>query len=170
MKRASAHSAITDEGINATLHIDPNDHPVTGVEAKFYFTFQDPSGQFNLQQCDCKIVLLKDEQEIERQPVSVSDSTFALLGSTPLFTKTFSESGEYELLLSGAPKNGGVFQSFDLDFDFQIHQSHDSVMQTTDHHSFATEHIGHIVIFSVGLVAAIFLLVRNYYKNRKQNN
>ena len=166
MKRALAHGTLTDEGISAVMHIDPNDRPLIGHEAKFYFTFQDPAGQFQLQQCDCTITVLKNDVEIDKQPVQLSDSAFASLGSTPLYTRTFTEEGTYELELTGTPKNGAVFQPFELHYDVQTQDAPQH--QMADTHSFATEHIGHILIFGGGLVAAIILLVRNYLQNRKQ--
>lgn len=166
MKKALAHETHTDANVSAQMHIDPNDRPAVGQEAKFYFTFKDSSGQFQLQQCDCKITLLKDDVEIETQPVQISDSAFASLGSSPLYTKTFTEPGEYELELTGTPKNGAVFQPFELHYDVQTQPA--SSHHMGDKHIFASEHIGHILIFGGGLVAAIILLVRNYLQNRKQ--
>lgn len=165
MKRVFAHGELTDEGINAEMHIDPNDNPIVGEEARFYFTFIDPSGQFELKRCDCTVVLLKDETELDRQPVLFTESEFASLGSFPLYTKTFSESGTYELELIGSPKDGAVFQPFQLHYD--VHTQND--VSDSGYHALFEGHLAHILIFGGGLVAAVILLVRNYYQNRKNN-
>jgi hypothetical protein len=167
MKRALAHETHSSEGITAQLHIDPNDHPIVGQEAKFYFSFQDPEGNFHLDQCDCTITLLKDSVEIDKQPVNISDSAFATLGSTPVYSHTFAEPGTYELELTGNPKNGAIFRPFELDYDIQTQAGTASM---ADHHTFAGEHIGHILIFGGGFLIAIIILVRNYFQNRKQSN
>lgn len=167
MKTVFAHGTHTDEGISAEMHIDPNDLPAVGQEAKFFFTFIDASGQFQLQQCDCTITLTKDGNEIDSQPAQVADSSFAALGSFPLYTKTFTEPGTYNLEFNGTPKNGSVFQPFELQYDVYIQD--DNQHHATDRHTFAGEHLGHILIFGGGLIAAIVLLMRNYIQKRKPN-
>lgn len=168
LKKTQAHAAESDAGIEATMHIDPADHPIAGKEANFFFTFQDPAGSFEIRRCDCVITLLKDEQEIDRQPAKSTDTAFSSLGSQPLYTKTFDAAGNYELHFSGNPINGATFLPFELDYDVSVVESG---MSGTEHHAMApSQHIGHILIFGGGLVAAIILLVRNYYQNRKQKN
>lgn len=44
---------------------------------------------------------------------------------------------------------------------------HDSIDHQVDHSSLLVQHFGHIIIFGVGFAVSIFLLLRNYYQNRK---
>jgi hypothetical protein len=170
MKKVLAHASrgSTDTGISATLHIDPNDQPVTGRPAQFFFTFQDTAGTFEINQCDCVVTIKKNEEQFDQQPVTKNDTVVSSFGSQPLYVNTFEESGEYELTLNGSPKDGATFSPFALEYKFHVGgQGH----VVSDHHaSMAQEHLGHIIIFGGGLAVAITLLVRNYLKNRKQNN
>ncbi len=166
MKQALAHTTDTNEGITAQLQVEPAGHPVAGNETKFFFTFQDPEGTFEIGRCDCVIVLAKDGVEQDRQPIQLQDPVFASFGSQPLYIKIFSDSGMYEFYLEGAPKDGATFHPFELRFD--VHVAEASGHTGTHHHSFAQDHLGHIVIFGSGFIIAIILLVRNFLQNRKQ--
>lgn len=167
MKQVKAHSPGGDAGIEAIMHVEPSDRPGVNKESNFYFIFKDPAGIFEIERCDCSIKLLKNEQLIDQRPVVVADSAFSSLGSQPLYTRTFTDTGNYELELSGVPKNGATFQSFTLHYEVSVT---DNPVSGAGHHTtMATEHIGHILIFGGGLVACLVILARNYYQNRKQN-
>lgn len=166
MNTVSAHThEDADSGIKATLHIDPVDHPVVGQEARFFFTFEDPDGKFELSRCDCQITLEKDGLEVETKPVATEESKFGSLGNSPLYTKIFVETGEYELHMHGGPKNGATFDEFDLHFDVPVAQAAHSGI--TQHSSIiGGQHLGHIIIFGGGLLAAIILLIYGYKEKR----
>ncbi len=164
MKTALAHQNNVDAGISATLHIDPADQPLVGKEAKFYFVFQDESGTFDIRQCDCSITLSKDGKQVEEHNVQLEDPSFAALGDQPLLTKTFSDEGVYDVQLIGKPKDGAVFSTFTLNYHVQVGGNSFSLLQ----HHLVTEHLGHIIIFGGGFIAAIALLVRNHLENRKK--
>jgi hypothetical protein len=162
---AQAHAKETADQIAATLHIDPADHPIVNKEANFYFTFSDPSNTFALKNCDCSITVLKDTREIDKQSVKSSDGVLSSFGSQPLYTKTFSEVGQYNLHFNAAPKNGAQFKPFQLNYDVEVVSNG---MSGTDHHAMATnQHFGHIIIFGGGLLAAIVLFIRNYKQENK---
>jgi hypothetical protein len=170
MNQALAHSSSGTEEFRAELHIDPADHPVVGQEAKFFFTFIDPEGKFEIEKCNCTFHLLKNEQEIESKPLFLSDSKFASFGTQPLYTKIFSEDGEYELLLEGEPKDGAVFKPFKLDFDIHVAQANGWSELHTEHHTMASQHLGHIIIFGAGFIAALGLYIYNYFEKKKKLN
>ena len=168
MKIVHAHEAESSNNISALLHIDPNDAPVIHKEAKFFFTFeQNDSGNFDITKCNCTITLLKGEEQLDMQPVlAVDDSSFTSVGSRPLYIRTFTDPGDYKIVLAGSPKDDASFESFTLDYKIQVFESGNAVSGV---HSMAHQHLGHIIIFGGGLIAALILLVRNYYQKRKED-
>ncbi len=169
MKKAFAHEHEgADGGIQATLHIDPIDHPIAGQEARFFFTFTDPDGKFQISKCNCEITLEKNGQELETKTVIVPEGKLAALGSYPLYTKTFSEAGDYELHLHGGPQPGVVFDEFDLHFDVPVAEAASAILS---HHiaSAGGFHSLHFIIFGGGLIAAIILLIQGFRKKKPAN-
>lgn len=157
MKQVFAHGNHEDTGITAQLQIDPSEKIVAGTESKFFFVFQDSEGLFEVNRCDCEIVLLKDDVEQDRQLVMTETNSFASFGSYPLYSKTISEPGNYVLHLEGAPKDGAIFKPFELHFDVQVVKP-----QEQDN---SIVYIGSVVI-------AILALVYFFKKiaNKKLNN
>src|SRR6476469_10713807 len=163
MKTVFAHETESSGGISAQMHIDPADHPFTGSEAKFFFTFTDPEGNFDIAKCNCMIMLEdKNGQMIDHQTVIAPKTGFAAVGTSPLYTHNFSEAGDYKLHFDGSPKDGATFQDFDLDFDVHVAQAGSTIVAPMEHSSFAHQHTGHAVIFGGGLIAAIGLLIYTY--------
>lgn len=169
MKTVFAHEHEGAEGgIQATLHINPIDHPVVGQEARFFFTFTDPDGKFEISRCDCQITLEKNGAELETKQIEAPEGKFAALGNYPLYTKTFSEAGDYELHMHGGPKNGATFDTFDLHFDVPVTATAEAHENTAMHHSTLTLHGAHFIIFGGGLIAAIVLFIYGIWE--KKNN
>lgn len=167
MKTVFAHEHEGAEGgIQATLHIDPVDHPVIGQEARFFFTFTDPDGKFEISRCDCQVTLEKGGTELETKQLEVADSKFAALGGSPLYAKTFSEAGDYELHIHGGPKNGASFNSFDLHFNVPVANAASTMHEA--HHSSFVLHAGHFIIFGGGLVVSIILLIYGFWEKKNK--
>lgn len=166
MKIVQAHETESDAGISALLHIDPNDQPVVGKEAKLFFTFTDASGKFEIQRCDCVITLFQNDTQVDQRIVDVANTAFASVGSYPLYTRTFADAGVYKVELVGKPKDGATFGEFSLHYDVRVEEPGAMGTMEADHHTMMQQHLGHIIIFGVGLAAAIGLLIRNYYQTR----
>ena len=169
MKQAQAHSEEENSGITAVMHIGPTDHLTLGNKNSFFFEFNNATQKFSIQQCDCAITVLKDGKEFDKQAVLETSNPLGSLDSEPLYEKTFSDAGNYKLQLSGSPKDGAMFEPFVLSYDLSTETgSHDS---TISHLSMSpSQHIGHILIFGGGFVAAVVLLIRNHFQNRKVKN
>jgi hypothetical protein len=163
MKTALAHEESTNAEISASLHIDPADQPLVGKEAKFYFHFEKENGSFDVQQCNCLISIFKDGTLVEEHKVKDVESV-----DQPLLRKTFSESGDYDLSLSGTPNGGAEFEPFDLKYQFHVGTTPSTGLGHYLQHHFVNEHFGHLLIFGGGFIAAIVLLVRNHIENRKK--
>jgi hypothetical protein len=97
---ALAHESGTDENVTAVLHIDPNDAPYVGHEAKFYLAFN--GADFTVEQCNCTAKVMMGDKEIASQDFSGSGS-LASRTSQPILTTTFSQAGDYTLNFFGHP-------------------------------------------------------------------
>lgn len=154
-----------DHDLVATMHIDPNDQPVAGKEAKFYFTLDDPKGRFDINHCDCVITISKDGQQIDQQQISLPNGFASSLTTQPLYIQTFQTAGDYQLTLTGNPKDGVDFEEFAEHYDFKVAAPGST---TPVEHSVLTHgHNAHIIIFGGGLVACIILFIHGLLKNRK---
>lgn len=157
-----------DGSIQATMHIDPLDHPVVGQEARFFFSFTDSADKFKIDQCNCQVTLERGGVEIETKIVTATTG--------PLYAKTFAQAGDYELHLHGGPKNGATFEAFDLHFNVPVAQaqSHTATqgMAPDPYSAHPAGPLGahwlHLVIFGGGFVAAIIFLIRGFYQKKKQ--
>ena len=54
-----AHILITDEGIGAVVHINPDDDPIVDSLTSFFFEFKDQKNKFQPKLCDCRVVILE---------------------------------------------------------------------------------------------------------------
>lgn len=185
IKNASAHETESGGGtggISATMHIDPADHPVVGQEAKFFFSFSDPDKLFQLDHCNCTIFLFKDQDIIDKHEVVMPSGFAASLTTQPLFTKTFTEPGDYYIHFTGQPKKGFNFDVFALHFDVkvsepgspvpqaqaatQVHEHTEHVSASPWQHVLHYEHLSHAIIFGGGLIASIILFIHGVKQNR----
>ena len=108
----SAHVLETDGEIGAVMHVDPNDEPVVGQPAQFYFEIKDRTGKFKEQECDCQLSIWRGGQQIFMTPLVVSSAKF-----------TFLEAGSYNVKLTGKPVGAVNFQPFELGDDLQVSQA-----------------------------------------------
>src|SRR5438045_57931 len=81
----SAHVLKTDGNIGAVLHIDPDDDPIAGSQASFFFEFKDIQGKFQSQNCDCTFSIAEDGKEIFSQPLFQNNSNPSLTSASVFF-------------------------------------------------------------------------------------
>ncbi|HEX3095512.1 MAG TPA: hypothetical protein VHQ20_00145 [Patescibacteria group bacterium] len=196
MKTAQAHEVGGEAGgIQALMHIDPNDHPFINSPAKFHFSFTDPDVLFKIQNCNCTIFLFKGENIIDQHVVTDAGPDQPTLTAPDLYTHTFTEPGDYSIHFVGQPKKGTQFDDFALHFDVHVyaseaeantaataealanHNSNSNSINTNEHtehvddhswqHLLSAHHLGHGIIFGGGFVAAIILYVYGVYEKRK---
>ena len=113
---AQAHTLTHDHNISAVLHVDPDDDPIIGQPANFYFDFTDKTKNLSFTNCDCQAVISQGRRVISTIPLSLSQ----LRPTIPGFTYTFPQKGIYAVVLTGRPKIPGEFQSFRLEYDLSI--------------------------------------------------
>lgn len=133
---AEAHVLKTDGQIGAVLHIDPNDDPIIGQPATFYFDIKDKQQKFSLDKCDCRFVVAQDGKELANQAFD----------QTTLPTYTFTAAGVYQVVASGQPISGSTFQQFKLAYDLRVSRS-------------SREKTHGTVVYPIGVVAGLFVIV-----------
>jgi len=153
---ASAHVLKSDGSIGAIIHINPEDNPIVGEPATFFFEFKDKENKFQPSGCDCRATIVKSGEELFSENLFANTGTANL--NTPVFSFTFPEKGIYQVRITGNPINGGNFQPFTLTYDFRIERTGASSAE-----GFSSTHSGHSIILGVGLA----LMLGFYFQSRK---
>lgn len=169
---ASAHVLQVDGSIGAILHVDPNDDPIAGQPAAFFFDFSDKQNKFSPAECQCI--------------ASIISSSGATLFSTPLFNSTsqnnfndalfqytFAQGGVYQVKVVGNPDSAGQFQPFTLTYDIRVERP--AAVATANQHGFGsairgflkTEHGAHIVLFGIAFIIIGILFLVDHIKSGK---
>lgn len=133
-----AHVVISENTIGALLHIDPEDDPIIGKPATFYFEIKDKNKLFKPNECECTATILKDNEAIFLAPLFQDTSDF----SSPLFSYTFQEKGTYVLIIKGTPKIGAVLKPFTLRYDLRVQRM--DIPEKSE--SFFSVHIVHALL------------------------
>lgn len=112
-----AHQLASDNGVNAVLHIDPDDAPVAGRKAQLIFYLGSESPSFHAQDCGCQLSLNLRHRQIANPPLQLGSSSATV-------TITFPQAGVYTVLLNGntfhvkfvvrVAKAGSPFSIYDL--------------------------------------------------------
>ncbi len=103
-----AHVLETDGSIGAVMHIDPDDDPIVATPSYFFFEFKDTKGRFDLKNCNCKVSILKDKNQIYSSSLS-----------NPTFTYVFPERNVYQIKVEGKAINNS-FQDFKLIYTVRV--------------------------------------------------
>ena len=147
-----AHEIQSDKGISVLLHVEPNDDPVAGNEATFYFAINDSANHFNAAFCHC-VVSVKAGKRIIFFHTNVYQHKTSIYGVTDHFI--FPSEGDYSVQLSGMPTNGHVFQPFAVSYDLGV------LHENTAIHKRKLVYDG---LFIVGLLIGLFLLPTVYIR------
>lgn len=117
-----AHVNSSNNGIEITMHIEPNDSPTTDQKTVFQVYFNDSANKFRGQNCDC-FYTLKSELKETKLPLQVlSKSTYDYSN----FGINFDREGAYTIIFSGKPKDATTennkFKDFEIPFNFRVDQ------------------------------------------------
>lgn len=143
---AEAHFLATDGNIGAVLHVDPNDDPVAGTQASFFFEFKDKTNKFKPQNCDCTFEIDENGKNIFSQPLFQNNSNPSLNNASVFYT--FPQKDVYQVIIIGKPVTPNAFQSFILTWNFRVDQqaaSQDQTQQQNRNNFFST----HFALFIV---------------------
>lgn len=160
--KASAHVLLTDKNIGLVLHIDPEDDPVVGEPASFFFEFKDKSGQFDPKQCDCQMIISKDGQEIYKTNIYSGVAQPDFDNAAGFYT--FLEKGIYQIQISGQSSNPNQFQNFLLSEEVRVDRDQDKVIPIDQNNNFWSGHKLNIIIFGVGI--AMFIVIVFYQRKK----
>lgn len=147
--QASAHILETDNTIGAVLHIDPNDEPIAGQQASFFFEFKDKQGKFNSQTCDCNFTILQHGKQIFTQPLFETNTNPSITSANIYFT--FPTKDVYKIKITGNPINPDTFQPFTINYDIRVNEN-DSPQPSTRNWFFE-----HIMQIAIGLTIIIVI-------------
>ena len=118
---AWAHQVVVAGQVGGTLHIEPNDVPRAGRDVTAWFALARRGGQtIPLSECHCALSLYQPySDEAMANPALVPITAEGYQG-IPSAALTFPHPGQYELLLTGYPTEGGAFEPFVLRFDVLV--------------------------------------------------
>lgn len=156
----SAHVLKSDGNIGAVLHIDPDDDPIVGSPAGFFFEFKDKQNRFTPQNCDCTFSVTEDGKQLFSRPLFQNSQNPSLENSSVFFT--FPERNVYQVKVSGTPNTPGAFQSFTLTYDVRVareapnQSANPSQTAGQPAPSWISTHIPHLI---GGAIVGIFLIL-----------
>ena len=147
-----AHFIASDQGIKVVSHIVPNDDPVIGQPATFFFEITDKQRKFDAAMCDCQVRIIRDGRELFAQALFKDHQN--VLGS-PAFVFTFPERAIYTVIVSGSPTHPEAFTSFLTEFDIRVDEQERNDMHLHGLISHSTHDIL-VMILVFGAVAYLF--------------
>lgn len=163
-----AHVLKTDSSIGAVIHISPEDDPIAGEQADFFFEFKDRQGKFTPQGCDCTASIVTGGKEIYSQPLFQNSDNPSLEDAT--FSYTFPERNIYKVKVSGKPTEGNVFEPFTLEWDIRVERvvssKKNNVSQQSGFIDWTSRHIPHLTGALVIAGFAGYIIVKDRMKRR----
>ncbi len=111
-----AHTLKVDGDIGITVHISPEDEPVSNRPAQIHVSIKDRSGQFAQQasNCICTLTITGGASEAAEKSFTPDTTGQAVVGHT------FPSGGTYELRIQGASVGAKPFQPFDVAFVYRV--------------------------------------------------
>lgn len=146
-----AHTLKTDGSIGAVIHIDPEDDPIIGEPAYFFFDFKDKDGKFKAEDCTCVATISRDNQVLATQTLAADTSL-----QSSSFSYTFPEKGVYHIEVSGQPLSTNGFQSFKLNYDLRVERTSNDKNSLSFGYSFLDKNF-HLI--ALGIILVVFLTV-----------
>jgi hypothetical protein len=167
-KPAEAHFLATDGNIGAILHVDPNDSPVAGSQASFFFEFKDKQNKFKPENCNCTFEIDENGKTIFYQLLFQSNSNPNLSNASVFYT--FPRIDVYEIKVVGNPEIPNAFQPFTLKWYFRVDQQANQTGSDSSFVNFFSDHVSHIIPIALIVFGFAFYIYFNgsKTKNRKE--
>lgn len=160
---AEAHFLATDGSIGAILHVDPNDSPVAGSQASFFFDFKDKQNKFKPENCNCTFEINANGKTIFYQNLFQSNSNPSLSNASVFYT--FPSINVYQIKVIGTPVTPGAFQPFTLIWYFRVDQQ--ANQNNNSFANFFSTHIVHIIPISIIILGFALYIYTKAKKNKK---
>lgn len=155
---AQAHFIVSDRDIKIVTHIVPNDDPIVGQPATFFFEISDKQRRFEASMCDCQVRIMRDGAELYSRQLFQDHQN--VLGS-PAFTFTFPERAVYDVIVSGASSHADAFPSFLAEFQVRVDKTAGSGGFNHGHGLIAHSLNDLLSLIIVGAAVA-YLLIKEY--------
>ena len=110
----SAHQLEHDGSIGAVMHIDPDDSPIVGQPANFFFDITDRDNHFTMSNCACTVTIQENGKSLYSTAL-----TSASLSSTS-FSYSFPQRDVYNIIFEGVPITTNGFQPFSLHYAVRV--------------------------------------------------
>ena len=162
-KPAEAHFLATDGSIGAILHVDPNDSPVAGSQASFFFDFKDKQNKFKPENCNCTFEIDANGKTIFYQNLFQNNSNPSLSNASVFYT--FPTINVYEIKVIGTPVTPHAFQPFTLVWYFRVDQQ--ANQNNNSFANFFSVHIVHIIPIAIIVLGFAFYIYVNASKTKK---
>lgn len=160
-----AHFLATDKNIGAILHVDPNDSPMAGSQASFFFEFKDKLNKFKPQNCNCTFEVDADGKAIFTQSLFQNNSNPSLSNASIFYT--FPKIDVYTIKVIGNPITPNAFQPFTLTWYFRVDQQATQTQPTNSITNFFSAHLIHIIPIAVLVIGfAVYI----YFNSGKHKN
>ncbi|CAN5154256.1 hypothetical protein BH09PAT2_BH09PAT2_10820 [soil metagenome] len=162
-----AHTLKIDGNIGITLHIDPDDEPLAGKEAKILFDIQDKSHQFdsaNPSNCNCFLEIKDSSKSLEKLSL-VAGNTYSQL------RYTFPYGGKYTFIVTGKWDGQGVpFTPFSASYDYYVLPQQGQSKQAQNDRNTLKDYLPFVIVMGIGSISLLFLLPATLtIKNGKEN-
>lgn len=157
----SGHVLKTDGSIGAVLHVSPEDDPVVGEEASFFFEFKDKENKFTPSACVCTVHIVKGEQVVFSD--QLFNNAFPDGLNSPVLNFAFPERGIYTVSVSGKPVTTGAFKEFTLRYDVRVSRGQANTAENTGS-SGSSGHTLHFILLGGVFVVFFGLAILQKFK------
>lgn len=153
-EKVYAHVLQSNGSVGAVLHIDPEDDPIVGQQASFFFEFKDKQNKFNPENCTCIFSILENGKEIFSQPLFQSNTDLNSTNTSVFYT--FAKRDVYQVKISGKPfMEKKAFDPFTLTYDIRVSRESEGNNSQSNTRNWLSAHMLHIAIFVGGLILLI---------------
>lgn len=154
---AAAHILKTDGSIGAVIHVTPDDDPIVGEPADFFFEIKDKDKKFRPEACDCRVTIAKNGSEIFSR--SLFETTNQANLNTPVFQYTFPERALYTISLAGQPKVANAFQPFAIQYDIRAERVSDTASAAPSAQAGETKSNHWVHYIAIAFIALVFFVL-----------